>query len=162
MSKTITIGGENFEVSIPYAEGHAITAVEAKVLNQTRAENIGNNFRKAVAEAKEKGDLASVTAAIAEYDSAYTFSAGGGTARTPIDPIEAEAYRIAKTVVKGKIQEKYGTSVKAYVEASAENAAKYEAAVEKTAHQDDTLKLAKKAVADKKKVMEVASEDLGL
>ena len=161
MSKTITIGGENFEVSTPYAEGHAITAVEAKVLNQTRAENIGNNFRKAVAEAKEKGDLASVTAAIAEYDSAYTFSAGGGTARTPIDPIEAEAYRIAKTVVKGKIQEKYGVSVKAYCE-NPENAAKYEAAVEKTAHQDDTLKLAKKAVADKKKVMEVASEDLGL
>ena len=160
MSKTITIGGENFEVSTPYAEGHAITAVEAKVLNQTRAENIGNNFRKAVAEAKEKGNLAQVTAAIAEYDGAYTFSAGG-TTRQPIDPIEAEAYRIAKTVVKGKIQEKYGTSVKAYCE-NPENAAKYEAAVEKTAHQDDTLKLAKKAVADKKKVMEVASEDLGL
>lgn len=161
MPKTITIGGENFEVSTPYAEGHTISAVEAKVLNQTRAENIGNNFRKAVTEAKEKGDLASVTAAIAEYDSVYTFSVGGGTARTPIDPIEAEAYRIAKTVLKGKIQEKYGISIKAYLEIAG-NQDKYDVALEKTAHQDDTLKLAKKAVADKKKVMEVASEDLGL
>lgn len=160
MSKTISIAGQNFEVSTPFMAGHAINEIEAKVLNQTRAENIGNNFRKAVAAALEKGDLAEVTAAIAEYDAAYTFSAGG-TARTPVDPIEAEAYRIAKTVVKGKIQEKYGTSVKAYCE-NPENLAKYEAAVEKTAHQDDTLKLAKKAVADKKKVMEVASEDLGL
>lgn len=160
MSKTITISGQNFEVSAPYTEGHAITAVEAKVLNQTRAENIGNNFRKAVTAAVESGKIAEVTAAIAEYDAAYTFSAGG-TARTPIDPIEAEAYRIAKTVVKGKIAEKFGVSVKAYCEKEG-NQEKYEAAVEKTAHQDDTLKLAKKAVADKKKQMEVASEDLGL
>jgi len=160
MPKTITISGQNFEISTPYAEGQTLTAIEAKVLNQTRAENIGNNFRKQVTEAVGKGDLSQVTAAIAEYDGAYTFSAGG-IARTPIDPIEAEAFRIAKTVVKGKIQEKFQLSVKAYCEIAG-NQEKYDAAVDKTAHQEDTLKLAKKAVADKKKAMEVASEDLGL
>ena len=45
-SKTITILGEKFEITAPYAEGQTLTAVEARVLNQTRAENIGNNLRK--------------------------------------------------------------------------------------------------------------------
>lgn len=160
MPKTITISGQNFEISTPYAEGHTVTAIEAKVLNQTRAENIGNNFRKAVAEAVEKGNLSEVTAAIAAYDAGYTFSAGG-VARVPVDPIEAEAIRIAKAVVAGKIKEKYNSTLKAYL-AIEGNQDKYDAAVEKTAQQDDTLKLARKAVADKKKKMEVAADDLGI
>ena len=158
--KTISINGVAFEISTPYAEGHVLTAAEAKVLNQTRAENIGNNFRKAVKDAQDKGtDMSVVGASLREYDASYVFTMGG-TSRTPIDPIEAEAIRIAKEVVKAKLAEK-GLKVKDYV-ANEANAAKYDAAVDKIAAQDDTLKLAKQRVANKKKVADVAADDLAL
>src|SRR6478609_8765839 len=102
--KTISIAGQAFEVSAPYAAGHTLNEAEAKVLNQTRAENIGNNFRADVKKAVDSGDasaLEQVKAALAEYDSTYQFSMT--QARTPIDPIEAEAIRIAKEFVKAKI-----------------------------------------------------------
>ena len=158
--KTISISGEAFTVSAPYAAGHTLTEAEAKVLNQTRAENIGNNFRSQVKKAIEDKTLDAVRAAIADYDSKYEFSMT--VARTPIDPIEAEAIKIAKEVVKAKIVEKYGMSLKKYFEQDAGNEEKYEAAVEKVAGQDDTLKLAKKRVQDKKKSLEVAGDDLGV
>lgn len=158
--KTITINGTNFELSTPYQAGAVtLTEAEAKTLNQTRAENIGNNFRAQVKKAMEEGQLAEVTAAIAEYDAKYNFSMGG-TARTPIDPIEAEAIKIAREVVKAKLAEK-GHKVKDYT-ATEVGQARYDAAVEKTAQQDDTIKLAKQRVNLRKKSMEVASEDLGL
>jgi hypothetical protein len=153
--KTISISGEAFEVSAPYAEGHTLTAAEAKVLNQTRAENIGNNFRTAVKKALEEGKMTEVRAAIAEYDARYEFSMT--QARTPIDPIEAEAIKIAKEVVKARIAEKTGLSVKKYLEIEG-NEAKYDAAVDKVAGQDDTLKLAKKRVAEKKKTLDIAAD----
>jgi len=153
--KTISISGEAFTVSAPYAEGHTLTAAEAKVLNQTRAENIGNNFRTAVKKALEEGKIEEVRAAIADYDARYEFSMT--TARQPIDPIEAEAIKIAKEVVKARIAEKTGLSVKKYLEVEG-NEAKYDAAVEKVAGQDDTLKLAKKRVAEKKKTLDIAAD----
>ena len=159
-TKTISIAGTAFEVSAPYVEGAVLTAAEAKVLNQTRAENIGNNFRKDVKDAIEKGDLASVTAAIAKYDAEYAFTLSNAT-KTPADPIAAEAMRIAREFVKAKLAEKGHKSVKDYL-AIEGNEAKYEAAVDKIAAQDDTLKLAKQRVASKKKVLDIASDDLGL
>lgn len=156
--KTISISGEAFEVSAPYAAGHTLNEAEAKVLNQTRAENIGNNFRADVKKALESGDpaaIATVRSALAEYDSAYQFSMT--QARTPIDPIEAEAFKIAKEVVKARIAEKFGLTLKKYNEIEG-NEAKYEAAVEKVAGQEDTLKLAKKRVADKKKTLDIAAD----
>lgn len=153
--KTISISGEAFEVSAPYLAGHVLNEAEAKVLNQTRAENIGNNFRAAVKKALEEGKIDEVRAAIADYDSKYEFSMT--TARTPIDPIEAEAIKIAKEVVKARIAEKTGLTVKKYLEIEG-NEAKYEAAVEKVAGQEDTLKLAKKRVNEKKKTLEIAAD----
>lgn len=153
--KTISISGEAFEVSAPYVPGHVLNEAEAKVLNQTRAENIGNNFRAAVKKALETGNLAEVKAQIAEYDSKYEFSMT--QARTPIDPIEAEAIKIAKEVVKTRIAEKTGLTVKKYLEIEG-NEAKYEAAVEKVAGQEDTLKLAKKRVNEKKKTLDIAAD----
>jgi hypothetical protein len=165
--KSISISGVPFEINTPYTEGHTISAIEAKVLNQTRAENIGNNFRTAVKEAlaKEEGPareeaLNKVLADLQTYDAAYVFSASGN-ARTPIDPVEAEAIRIAKEIVKYAITEKYNITLKAYF-ATEGNEAKYDAAVEKKAVQDDVLKLARKRVADKKKLPEFAGEALDL
>ncbi len=160
MSKKISISGETFEVSTPYSAGHVLTEAEAKSLNQTRAENIGNNFRTAVKAAIEAGQgLDAVRAELTEYDGKYTFAMGGST-RTPVDPIAAEAQRIAKEVVKQKLSDK-GIKVKDYL-ANEVNAAKYEAAVEKISTQDDTLKLAKQRVASKKKALDIASDDLAL
>lgn len=163
--KSISIAGVPVEVSTPYAEGQTITAAEAKALNQTRAENIGNNFRVAVKDAMAKTEgaerdqaLAAVLAQLSTYDAAYVFSMAGN-ARTPIDPIEAEAIRIAKDVVKGKITEKYGVSLKVYFNTEG-NEEKYEAAVEKIAAQEDTLKEAKRRVASKKKLPELGGEGL--
>lgn len=156
--KQISISGQLFDVSAPYAEGHVLTAAEAKVLNQTRAENIGNNFRADVKKAVESGDEAAIAAvrqALAEYDANYQFSMT--QARTPIDPIEAEAFKIAKEVVRAKIAEIYGISIKKYLETEG-NEEKYNAAVEKAAALEDTLKMAKKRVADKKKTADVAGQ----
>lgn len=151
MPKTILIDGESFEVTTPYEAGHPITEVEAKVLNQTRAENIGNNFRKAVKDAKTKGEgLDAVRAQLIEYDTKYSFSAGG-VARVPIDPIEKEARSIALTAIKAKLK-KDGKDIKALPEG------KLEELVDQVAAQDNVLKLAKERVKAKQKVADL---DLG-
>ena len=167
MSKQISIGGVPVEISTPYLEGHTLNIAEAKALNQTRAENIGNNFRVAMKSALEKSEgperdaaLQTVLAELTAYDSSYVFSMSGN-ARTPIDPIEAEAFRIAKEVVKGKISEKYGVTLKAYFNTEG-NEEKYEAAVEKIAAQEDTIKEAKRRISSKKKLPEFAGEDLSI
>jgi len=113
MSKNITIQGVEFEVSTPYAEGHACTEAEAKALNQTRSENIRNNCAKIVKEAKtEHGDelpadvLKSVGQAVGEYDKDYQFtlaSVGGG--RASRDPVEVEATKIARAAITAKLKE---------------------------------------------------------
>jgi hypothetical protein len=159
--KTISISGETFEVSAPYLAGHILTEAEAKVLNQTRAENIGNNFRADVKKALAEGTLDLVRAAITKYDAEYQFSMS--TARQPIDPIEAEAFKIAKEVVKVRIAEAKGLTVKKYLEIEG-NEAKYEAAVEKVAMQEDTIKLAKKRVSEKQKAISntAGASELGL
>lgn len=157
--KTISISGQAFEVNAPYLAGHVLNEAEAKVLNQTRAENIGNNFRSDVKKAVESGDAAAleeVKRKLAEYDANYQFSMT--QARTPIDPIEAEAIRIAKEYVKAKIAEKYGVTLKKYFEMDEANEGKYEASVEKVAGQEDILKEAKKRVAAKKKVLDIGAD----
>jgi hypothetical protein len=146
--KSITINGEAFEVSTPYGAGHQVTEIEAKVLNQTRAENIGNNFRKAVKDAMDKGEnLDAIRAQIVEYDAAYAFAAGG-IARTPIDPIEKEARAIALNAIKAKLK-KAGKDVKALPEG------KLEELIDTVSQQPEVLKLAKERVKSKQKVADL-------
>lgn len=154
--KKISISGETFEVNEPYSEGHTITAIEAKVLNQTRAENIGNNFRADVKKARENGqDLTELRAKLAEYDDQYTFSMGGSI-RQPVDPVEREARKIARDAIKAQLASE-GRKIKDV------DPERLEAAIDQVAVQDDVLKLAKKRVADlKRNVAAVALGDLGL
>jgi len=154
--KKISISGETFDVSEPYEEGHRISAVEAKVLNQTRAENIGNNFRAEVKKARENGQgLEELRDKLAEYDSQYTFSMGG-SARQPVDPVEREARKIARDAIRAQLASE-GRKIKDV------DAERLEAAIDQVAFQDDVLKLAKKRVADlKRNVAAVALGDLGL
>lgn len=103
-TKTKTIEGKNFEISQPYVEGHVVTAIEARVLNQTRSENIGNNVRKALKEAIEAGKSDSeLIDLVAAVDAEYAFTAAGTRAAAKLDPIEREARKIAREQVRNHL-----------------------------------------------------------
>lgn len=102
----ITIAGETFSVSQPHAEGHTLSANQAKALNQVRAENLRNNFSTKVKAAKDAGtfDLELFQAQLDDYDSEYEFgSRSGGGGRTT-DPVQAEAMSIARDAVRAFIR----------------------------------------------------------
>lgn len=132
--REVTVGGLPFTLEDRYAEGHTLNANEAAALNQTRAENIGNNFRSDIIEAREKAwlaangltevpegtkvpndqaldaeTLAALAAAFTEKASSYEFGvrSGGGGGRVT-DPVQKEAKRIATETVTAAIKSQYG------------------------------------------------------
>ena len=106
-ARTITIQSESFTISTPYSEGHVVTVVEARVLNQTWLENIANSQRKAIKEAKEEGsfDLKVARKSVADYAAAYSFATGGPAVKRTLDPIEKEARAIARNLLSTKLRE---------------------------------------------------------
>lgn len=122
----ITIQGLEFQVAQPYKAGnHALTAGEASALNQTRAENIRNNFastiKKAIEEFRTTNKLAEdaevpvtsldhddLSEKLATYDGEYEFGVRGGPSgpRAPVDPVGREAFRIASERVKLALKKK--------------------------------------------------------
>ncbi len=122
-STEITIQGLAFEVDLPYAAGeHVLTAGEANALNQTRAENLRNNFAPKVKKAMEEYrkangledgaefpitnlDHDALIAEFTAYAGEYEFStrAGGGGSRVPTDPVGKEAHRIAWDKIKAAL-----------------------------------------------------------
>lgn len=170
-AKTKLIDGESFTISQPYAEGHVVTAAEAKALNQTRSENIGNNLREAVKAAKAKRDAATdadptdfnnLADLVAKYDAEYTFAmGGGGTSTRKLDPIEREAKKIADEIIKAhlaKTGRKVGTTPEGETDESW--AEKIEAQRDKLMVSDEVVKRAKKNVADRQKVADAATVEL--
>lgn len=112
-TKPLTIQGLTFHAPIRYSAGHVLTDVEAKVLNQTLAENLRNNFADTVKAAIEKAgdkalvDMAELRAEFATYAAEYTFAAGPGRGPRPAaDPVGAEAFRLAKADVEAAIRAK--------------------------------------------------------
>lgn len=110
--KVITIHEQDFAVSAPYVAGYTLNEAEARALNQTRAENIANNFRKrikaavdgvALKEGAAIESLDAVRADFAKYDTEYTFSMPSVGRGEPIDPLEREAYRLARELVRKAI-----------------------------------------------------------
>lgn len=161
-SKTITIYEEEFTVTTPYAEGHVVTAAEAKALNQVRAENIANNFRAKIKVAKEEGTLDQVRADLASYDAEYVFtlaSVGGG--RAPVDPVEREAKRIAEGLVTDMIKNQKDMSKKAYL-AEPGGEEKFAEAVAKLMERAEVIAAAKKAVKQREEQKKIlAGIELG-
>lgn len=159
-TKTITIQGLNFDVTAPYEAGHTVTEAEAKALNQTRAENIRNNFAKRVKDAKEKhGEelpqdvVNELNAAVSEYDAAYEFTlanAGGGTRVT--DPVEREALNLARGAIRAKAKQEGKRILPANYEGEVgENditKERFDELVAQVAAQDNVQKLARKRVKD--------------
>jgi len=115
-SPRIKIEGVIFDVVNRYAEGHPLSALEAKTLNQTLFENYRNNFSKTVKKAKEDcgGELTpeaseALHAAFAKYAEAYEFSKRAPAA--VLDPVEKLATKLAKEAVLAALRQK-GTDPK--------------------------------------------------
>lgn len=166
--KTIQIAGVNFEAPFKYSAGHVLTDVEAKTLNQTRFENLRNNFAKTVKDAKIEGDTPTdeLRAKFAEYEAKYDFAApgAGGVSRT-LDPIEKEALALARDIVKAALANK-GRSYNPPKEATEEQKEAYKAqiaaSVEAVAAKDEVIAQAKKNVAARAKSIDAITAGLDL
>lgn len=153
MTKTISILGVEVALQTPYAAGHVLTEAEAKSLNQTRCENIGNNFRKAIKAAQEGAEgakpLDQVLEEIAAYDATYAFTMGStGTRRSSMTPLEREALREAKRWLVGKLKTMNST-LKAYTDEKGEEFVKGKLA--EIAATDAIQAVAKKTLANAQK-----------
>lgn len=153
MAKEISILDEKFEVSEPYAEGHTLTEIEAKVLNQVRAENIGNNFRAKIKASKEGKEGAKsmdeIRQEFQEYDSEYQFSVGAARgSRSTMSPLEKECQRVAKAWLVNHLRSK-DTTFKAYEESVGKEAAKEK--ISEIAEQEPIVKMAKENLKRKEK-----------
>lgn len=156
-TKTITIQGLEFEVNQPYAEGHILTAAEAKALNQVRAENIRNNTARKIEAAKAEagGDLTqqaitALAAEVAAYDAQYDFTlaTGGGSPRVT-DPVEREALSIARTLVRAQAKKEGRKILKDEVEPTSESditKVRFLELVEGLAAREDVVKEARRRV----------------
>ena len=154
-TKTKTIAGVPFEISQPYEAGHALTEAEAKVLNQTRSENIGNNCRKKVVELIEADDAKGAQAHVAQYDKEYEFTLAVVGASRKLDPVEKEARAIARESIKAKLAAE-GRKLK---DIDKERLAEVIAEV---SERDAVVKEAKKRVAARNKASEDLLEDLDI
>lgn len=159
-TKTIQIAGVEVTVSTPYAEGQTINEHEARALNQTRAENIGNNFRaaiKAAIEGKEGAKpLETVLAELAEYDKNYVFSAGrvgGGSSMTPLEKMKL---KLARNWLVAKLKAEKSMTLKAYTEEVGE--AQVESILEKVMETDQIEKLAKEELKRQEKTAGALAE----
>lgn len=156
MSRNLTISGVIFKLDDPYAEGHTCSAEEARALNQTRAENIRNNFastvKETLGEATEATDaqLAELQKKLTDYAKGYVFNASGGG--RAVDPIEKEARRLATAMVDAAMAKK-GIAKSTYLKEQA-NKDKYAANVSALAATDGVLAKAKAAVKEMAKLSE--------
>lgn len=158
--QNIVIQGYDFVIPAPYSEGAVLNANEASALNQLYAENVRNNSAsriKAAKEAAEKAgtefsldtsmvgegdDAVSLRAAIEEYAATYEFGARRTSTKEPVDPVQREAYRIAKEVVGTQLSAK-GIKQKDLAEGV------YDQHVEQVSKLDKVQKLAAKRVKER-------------
>lgn len=111
--RDITINGVEFQLEVPYSEGHILSGAEASQLNQVYLENVGNNFRSRVKELLEAGsDQAAIQAELDKYADSYEFGtrrAGSGAKRVA-DPVMREMRSMAKSKLVPFVKEKQGVS----------------------------------------------------
>lgn len=162
-TKEIMIQGLKFTATTPYEAGHQLTEVEAKVLNQTRLENLRNNFASTVKAANEGGEGAptadDLPRLFAEYDGKYTFampSTGGGARK--LDPVEREARALAIEIIRDNLAAE--TPPRKYADVKKANPEKLEAKIDELSLNDQVIKLAKQRVSQKAKVLETVSAGL--
>lgn len=168
-TRNITIQGVIFPVTSPYAAGPCeLSEAEANALNQVRAENIRNNFASKMKKKRDELELDKdapfpqevvdgFATELAAYDESYEFtlaSAGGG--RAPVDPIEKEAIKLAKSAIQAHLSAQ-GVTVKAYKEV---NEDQYNDTVAKLAASKEFRTAAEKAVRERDKLASAGLEGL--
>lgn len=150
-SKTIRIYDNEFEVPQPYSEGHTLSAIEAKVLNQCFAENIGNNQRAAIKKAIDEGTLDQARKDFATYAEGYQFTeAAAGGSRQTMTPEEKEAKKIATALVMGELKKQGKTKKEVDKDA-------FDAEVARVAQIDKVIAAAKKRVKDANQLADLLS-----
>lgn len=106
----VRIKGYAFSLAEPYAEGHRLTASEAKAVNDLRAENIQNNFRSKVnaavanlapGELLPQAVIDGLKAELADYDQKYTFAEKVGRSR--LGDLEQAALAVAAERVQAQL-----------------------------------------------------------
>jgi hypothetical protein len=112
-TKPKVINGISFNISQPYEAGHTLSELEAKVLNQTRSENVGNNVRAKVKLMIEGDETANppvapstfeeIQAYVASVDADYIFRTVSEGAGRSVDPYEKEARRMAREFLKNEL-----------------------------------------------------------
>ncbi len=154
-NKKVQVGNKetkmDFEVSQPYAEGHVLTIIEAKTLNQTRTENVCNNMRgkvKAHIEGAEDAlDEAELRKEFKAYDKKYVFTeASAGSSRATQTPLEKAARKIAHDLVVHQVKES-GRTVKAVTDTPEKKEA-FAAEVARFAETEQVQKIAAKRVKE--------------
>lgn len=166
-TKNVTIlDTEGFVVTLPFAEGHVCTAAEAKVLNQTRRENLGNNFRTKVKAFQETGtpSLAELQEEFAKLDADYQFTLSNATGTSrKLDPVEREARTIARDYIKQQLAAQSRKITEAPAGVSKEDwDDKVEAEIDRIAATDEVLRMAKDIVKAKSKSAGLQLGELGL
>lgn len=158
-----TINGMEFEISQPYAEGHQCTAAEARALNQTRSENIGNNTRAKIKEMIENGNPEQdIYDYVSGVDAEYVFTLAGVSASRKLDPVEREANKLARELLKDHLAQsgrKLTVAPEGMTKEDWED--KVASEVERIAALPEVLKAAQKNVDAKAKQASSLAEALG-
>jgi hypothetical protein len=157
-----TINGLQFEITEPYAEGHTVSAIEARVLNQTRAENIGNNTRAKIKEMQEaNASEQEISDYVSSIDTDYQFTAAGVSASRKLDPVEREAVKIARDLLRSHLASS-GRKLTVAPEGMSDEEwdDKVAGEVERIAGLDEVVKAAKKNVDAKNKQAATLAEAL--
>ena len=162
-TKPKVINAVSFEITQPYAAGHVLTELEAKVLNQTRSENVGNNTRTKIKEMQDAGEpVTNIVAYVTAFDAEYVFRSVSESAGRSVDPTETEARKIAKELLKNHLATT-GRKITVAPDGETDESWKDKVAakVEEIASSDAVLKAAAKNVAAKKKTAETLLEAIG-
>lgn len=117
-TKEITIQNIPFTVNMPYAAGHVLNAAEADSLNQTRAENLRNNFASTIKakldelkketparEELDEAELEALRTQFDTYEASYEFQ-GRRAGRAPLDPVKREATKMARETITAALKAK--------------------------------------------------------
>lgn len=168
--KNFSILDVDFTCSMPYDEGYGpISAAEAKVLNQTRKENLSNNFRAKVQAFKDGAEGAATSAEelqgqFAELDRDYVFTlANVGTAARKLDPVEREARSIARDILRDALS-KEGLKYKEAPEGQTDEqwAEFIEAKLDEISAMDEVVTTAKKTVKARQGASQITLAGLGI
>ena len=114
-SHNITIQGLVFPARQIFDEGHTLSAVEAGVMNQTRDENLRNNYAAKIKSFMKEGKIekienlsdeqkADLVAKFPTFEEAYEFGSRGGARE--VDPVRKQALLFATDSVKKALQKK--------------------------------------------------------